>query len=66
MNSYLSVYESNKNLINFDHWLYGLYNNDTDTIGISNLITNPFYNISACIRKYFNSSEKNIMIQMIL
>ena len=58
LNSYLSVYQANKNLSNYDHWLYGLCNNDTDTEGISNLITHQFYNISACIRKYFNSSEQ--------
>ena len=42
----------------YNHWLYGFCNNDTDTKGISHLITQNYFTKSACIRKYFNSSEQ--------
>ena len=58
LNTYLSIYEADKNLSNFDHWLYGYCNNETDTVGIKNIINHSFFNISACIKKYFNSSEQ--------
>ena len=35
---YYEAYLYNKNLTNFDHWLYGRCNNQTDTEGISHLI----------------------------
>jgi hypothetical protein len=50
--------ESDKDLSKYNHWLYGFCNNDTDTKGISHLITQKFFTKSACIRKYFNSSEQ--------
>ena len=53
-----SSYEGEKNLSKHEHWLYGLCNNDTDTKGIGYLIDYNFFNNSACIRKYFNSSEQ--------
>ena len=48
----------NKNLTTLDHWIYGLCNKETDTKGIENLVDYDFFNKSACIRKYFNSSEQ--------
>ena len=52
------VDESDQDLSKYNHWLYGFCNNDTDTKGISHLITQKFFTKSACIRKYFNSSEQ--------
>ena len=57
-NTYLSNYQADKNISKYDHWLYGYCNNETDTIGIKHLISHHFFNISACIKKYFNSSEQ--------
>ena len=56
--TYLDEYINDKNLSNFNHWLYGPCNNDTDTIGISYLITQKYFTKSACIKKYFDSKEK--------
>ena len=56
--TYLDEYINDKNLSNFNHWLYGPCNNDTDTLGISNLITQKYFTKSACIKKYFDSKEK--------
>ena len=55
--TYLDEYINDKNLSNFNHWLYDPCNNDTDTIGISYLITQKYLTKSACIQK-----NKNIMI----
>ena len=55
--TYYTVY-LNKNLTTLDHWIYGLCNKETDTKGIENLVDYDFFNKSACIRKYFNSSEQ--------
>lgn len=52
-------YINDKNLYKFDHWLYGPCNNETDTKGISHLITQEYFNKSACIKKYYNLREKN-------
>ena len=54
---YLDEYINNNNIYNFDHWLYGPCNNDTDTKGISTLITQSYFLNSACIRKYYNANE---------
>ena len=56
--TYLDEYINDKNISNFNHWLYGPCNNDTDTIGISEMITQKYFTKSACIKKYFNSEEK--------
>ena len=56
--TYLDEYINDKNLSNFNHWLYGPCNNDTDTLGISDLITQKYFTKSACIKKYFDSKEK--------
>ena len=55
---YYLYYLQDKNLEKYDHWLYGLCNNETDTKGISHLIYNNNFENSACIRKYYNSTEK--------
>ena len=51
-------YINNKNISNYDHWLYGLCNLENDTVGIKYLVNHNFFQNSACIRKYFNSKEK--------
>ena len=53
-----SAYLNNKNLSNFDFWLYGYCNNESDTKGISHLIEFDFFKKSACIRKYFSSTDQ--------
>ena len=53
-----SAYLNNKNLSNFDFWLYGYCNNESDTKGISHLINFNFFKKSACIRKYFSSADQ--------
>jgi len=56
--TYLDEYINDKNLSNFNHWLYGPCNNDTDTLGISYFITQKYFTKSACIKKYFDSKEQ--------
>ena len=58
LETYFHIYSDNKNINNFDHWLYGYCNNETDTKGISHLVNYDFFNKSACIRKYFDSKEQ--------
>ena len=58
LDTYYQNYSKNKNLSNYNHWLYGLCNNESDTNGISHLINVDFFNKSACIKKYFNSTEQ--------
>ena len=41
----------------FDHWLYGYCNKEINTKGLDDLITYTFFNKSACIKKYYNSTE---------
>ena len=53
----VSNYESDKNISNYDHWLYGLCN-ENDIIGIEDIATQNFLTNSACIRKYFDSNKK--------
>ena len=41
----------------FNHWLYGPCNNESDTEGIGYLITHKYYEQSACIRKYYDKNK---------
>ena len=41
----------------FDHWLYGYCNKEINTKGLNNLINYEIFNKSACIKKYYNSTE---------
>ena len=50
--------KTSKNLTNFDHWIYGPCNNNTDTVGISHLINYDYFTESACIRKFYNSKNQ--------
>ena len=58
LDNYYVKYLEDKNLENYDHWLYGLCNNETDTEGIGYLFTSENFKKCACIRKYYNSLEK--------
>ena len=49
---------SNRNISEYEHWLYGNCNNDSDINGISYLIKTDDLTESVCIRKYFNKEEK--------
>ena len=55
---YYEAYLFNKDLTNYDHWLYGRCNNQTDTEGISHLINYEYFERSACIRKYFSKIDQ--------
>ena len=41
----------------FNHWLYGPCNNDSDTEGIGYLIDFEYFTQSACIRKYYDKNK---------
>ena len=41
----------------FNHWLYGPCNNDTDMANISYLIDFQYFEESACIRKYYDKNK---------
>ena len=55
---YFDNYVSDRNISHFDHWLYGICNNNSDTEGISHLINYEYFEKSACIKKYFDSKEQ--------
>ena len=55
---YYEAYLFNKNLADYDHWIYGRCNNQTDTEGISHLINYEYFERSACIRKYFSKIDQ--------
>ena len=52
----ISSYSAYNILTNYDHWIYGKCNNNTDTEGIGYLINSNDYFKSACIRKYYNKT----------
>ena len=58
LESYLINYINDRNISHFNHWLYGKCDNKTDTQGISHLINYEHFEKSACIKKYFDSSEQ--------
>jgi len=41
-----------------DHWLYGYCNKEKNSEGLDDLLTYDFLEKSACINKYYNSTEK--------
>ena len=41
----------------FNHWLYGACNNESDTEGIGYLVDFKYYEQSACIRSYYDKSK---------
>ena len=54
----ITLYEQDRDLHKYNHWLYGPCNNSTDTDGIEELITFEHFTESACIRKYYNKNDK--------
>ena len=54
----IDLYKENNDLSQYNHWIYGKCNNDTDTQGISHLIGFENFIDSACIRKYYNKEHK--------
>ena len=56
--TYSTYYLDDKNLSKYNHWLYGLCNNNSDTEGIGYLINYDYFEQSACIRKYYDSKEQ--------
>ena len=56
--TYYTYYLEDKNLSNYNHWLYGFCNNKSDTEGIGHLVNYKYFEQSACIRKYFDSKEQ--------
>ena len=58
LQDFYEAYLYTKNLNDYEHWLYGKCNNNTDTLGISNLITSNFFENSACIRKYYSTKDQ--------
>ena len=54
----IDTYVSNSDLTNYNHWIYGKCNNDTDTEGINHLINFTNYFKGACIRKYYNKNDR--------
>jgi len=57
-NNYFNYYIENRTLENFDHWIYGLCNNENDIKEINYLLKDKEYKNCACIRNYYSSSDK--------
>ena len=55
-NKYLNNAKYN-GLETVDHWLYGYCDKEINTKGLDNLISYEMFNKSACIKKYYNSTE---------
>ena len=55
--TYYSDYIYNKNLSQFNHWIYGYCNFEKDVNGLSYLINKHDLEKSVCIRKFYNSLE---------
>ena len=54
----LDLYQEDKDLTKYYHWLYGPCNNSIDIEGIRKLITFDHFTESACIRKYYIKEDK--------
>ena len=54
----ISQYASDINIKNYDHWLYGFCNNDSDIKDLRDIIKANYFTKSACIRKYYDSKNK--------
>ena len=57
-NTYYNYYLEDRTLENFDHWIYGLCNDENDIKEINYLLNDKDYKNCACIRKYYSSSDK--------
>ena len=54
---YLAEYLTNRNLKDYNHWVYGLCTEE-DAKGLEKIVKPDFFNRSACIKKYFNTSTQ--------
>ena len=55
LDSYLNI---KRGIEKMDHWLYGYCEKDINTEVIDDLLTFNFFENSACIKKFYNSSER--------
>ena len=51
-------YEIDKNIFNYEHWLYGICNSESDIKDVEDIATHKFLTKSACIKKYYNLETK--------
>ena len=56
--TYLEEYINNRNLNNFNHWLYGPCDNESDIQNINTLANEKNFSKYACIKKYYDLNEK--------
>ena len=56
--TYYTDYMENKNIKNFDHWLYSLCKIENDKEGIKKIVNINYLETSLCISKYYNSKDK--------
>ena len=59
--SYVESYLNQENktgIFAFDHWLYGYCNKEMNTFEIDDLITYGFFEKCACIKHFYNSTER--------
>jgi hypothetical protein len=56
--TYIDDYRNNKNLSEFDHWLYGPCNKENDAKGLDSLITQDYFTKSACIKKFYSHKDR--------
>ena len=56
--AYYTDYIENKNIKNFDHWLYSLCKIESDKDEIKNIVNINYFETSLCINKYYNSKDK--------
>ena len=54
----VTQYASDINIKNYEHWLYGFCNNDSDIKDLRDIIKADYFTKSACIRKYYDSKNK--------
>ena len=58
LDTYVTPYLEDRNLSNYNHWLYGKCDKEKDINGIKDLVKYNFFEKSACIRKYFDAKEQ--------
>ena len=59
VDNYLGNIKANsKGVQAFDHWIYGYCNKEVNTEGLDELLNYDFFEKSACIKAFYNSTEK--------
>ena len=58
IDSYFTSYLNDTNLNNFNHWLYGPCINGVDNKGINGLVSQSYFEKSACIKKFFDVNKQ--------